>query len=167
MKESSGGGYALLRSIMNMSFLWGITSSYMASRQCSPIRKSGGMVISKIKCLRPVSQATELAAVQDGLLLARHGLKLVRFWGADQYGGTYEAQAPVLGTFLLAQLRKAAGLPTFLNFTDQIHAFDIAHKDDIRLGLFRAGVRGKSWLVFDDQLAQDHVRLSLFFLGVL
>ena len=62
---------------------------------------------------------------------------------------------------LLSQLRIAAGLPLWLNFEDIEGGFDVALKDDIRLGAFMAGVRGRSWMLLDDVLSQDCVCITL------
>ena len=161
LKAPCSGGRHLSKSLMNLAHAFGITATYIASRQCNPIKKSGGAIVYRIKCLRPVCQGTELAALQDGLLLMRHARKLILYWGPDQYGGVWDSQAPVLGAVLLGELRIAAGLFTVF-FTDQQHGYDVVPKDGIRLHLFQAGVRGRSWLVIDSQLTHDRVRLALF-----
>jgi hypothetical protein len=161
IKASGTGGLRLTLILANMSFLWGVSATALSQRQCSPLHKSGPRTVTTAKCLRPVSQGCDLSAVLDGLVILRIGGVLRDYWGPDQYGGCYEAQAPVLAVVILSELRAGAGLDLILNFMDQVHGYDVVPKDDIRLGLFRAGVTGKLWLLLDDQLRHDHVRLAI------
>ena len=165
VKADVAGGKHLSLAIVNMSLAWGVSATSGSQRQCNPLRKSGPVVVTQIKCLRPVCQSSELAAITDGLIILRHGERLQIYWGADQYGGRYDAQAPILVVVLLSELRAAAGLDLIINFKDQIHGYDVVPKDDIRLGLFRARVRGRFWMLLDDQLRTDQVRLNLHYLS--
>ena len=154
------GGRKLTLALINCGRTWWITSNYSAGRQCGPLKKSGGLILHSLTCLRPVCQASDLAAAEDGLWIARNRDRLAGHWGPCQFGGLYEAQAQVLILSLLGQTRTAAGLPFIVNFSDEQFAFDVCPRDDIRLATYQAGVRGADWMVKDDQLRADHVRVA-------
>jgi hypothetical protein len=160
VKASCPAGRMLTLALMNCSLDWCISATVWGMRQFNPIRKSGPVIVTRLKCLRPVSQASDLAAIQDGLFIVRHREKLLHYWGPSQYGGVYESLAAVLHITLLAQLRMGAGLPLIFNFVDEQSGFDVKGKNDIRLGAFRAGVCGRSWMLLDDILNTDQVRLA-------
>ncbi len=122
--------------------MWWITSTTNAGRQCSPIKKSGGTILTSLKCIRPVCQASDLAAAEDGLWLQRNKAKLSAYWGPDQYGGLYEAQGPVVVITLLGQTRAHEQLPFIANFADEQFGFDVCPREDIRVGTYKAGVCG-------------------------
>ena len=67
----------------------------------------------------------------------------------------------VLAITLLAPLRFAYGLPLILVFIDLPRAFDEVVRNDMRLGLREAGIPNQLWLLLDDLLDQDHVRIHL------
>ena len=163
-KAACKGGRALSLALSNCVLMWQVCPEYNAIREINPIRKKGPSLVQKLKCLRPVSQATDLAALQDALWLNRHKDSLIKFWGPSQYGGQYEALAAVICVVLLSQLRTGAHLSTWWNFSDERSAFDVVPKDDIRLGTFRAGVVGASWMLLDDVLRQDAVRVRFMHL---
>ena len=160
LKARPLAGRDLSLAILNCGKTWGTTCTQNASRQCKPIKKSGGNIVSKVSCIRPVVQASDLASAEDGLWASRNREALVDFWGGNQFGGIYEAQAPVLVVTLLGQTRVEAQLPLVLNFADEQFGFDVAPRDDIRLGTFLAGVQGSAWLLKDDQLRMDRVRVA-------
>ena len=164
VRASGPGGRKLILCIANSSLVWCVSATSLSQRQCGPLHKSGPRVVTRIACLRPVSQGCDHSAVLDGLIIIRFGIQLQNYWGPDQYGGCFEAQAPVLAVVILSELRAGAGLDLILNFMDQIHGYDVVPKGDIRLGLFRAGVRGNLWLLLGDQLRNDLVRLAYTFL---
>ena len=118
-------------------------------------------MVRSLKCIRPISHASELAAAHDGLIINRYRSLLEDFWGAQQMGGVMEALAAVVCIALLCQLRFGMGCPTFLFFADLESAFDTISHDDIRLALFAAHVVGCTWLIIDDLLRQDLASILL------
>ena len=160
LKACPSGGRSLTLAILNCGRLWWITSTQQAARQCNPIKKSGGFILGHIRCIRPVVQASDLAAAQDGLFAQRNRQRLIDFWGPYQFGGLYDSQAAVLVIVLLGQTRAAAGLPLVINFADEQFGFDVCPHNDIRVGTYEAGVKGADWMMKDDQLRMDHVRLA-------
>ena len=149
--------------LCNCQLAWQVACDLVCIRGLSPIKKGSANIISSIKSLRGICQASDLAAVTDLLFLHRHKKKLVAYWGPNQYGGIYEALAPVICLTLVAQLRMAAGLPMWANFADVEGGFDTIPKNDIRAGAFAAGVRGRSWMLMDDIFSRDLICIS--FLG--
>ena len=96
VKASSPGGRRLTCALMNLSLTLQIVASTWAWRLFFHLRKKGPRVVQTVECLRPISLVTELAAILDGLLLARHAGSFTDFWGSSQSGGVYEALSSVL-----------------------------------------------------------------------
>ena len=161
VKASPSGGRRLTLAIANLSLFFQLLPSALVLREFAPIHKKGPLLVRSMGCLRPISMASELAAVLDGLILHRHGTTIQQFWGPNQCGGVYEALATVLAVILLCELRDHVGLLTFLAFADLATAFDVAAHDDLRAGVFLAGVRGRVWMLIDDLLRSDRARLRL------
>ena len=161
LKHSGPGGRLLLLGLNNCQLAWQIAANLTTMRGLNPVRKGTSNLITSSKALRPVCQATDMAAVTDCLYLSRHKNKIMQYWGNNQYGGRFESLAPVVSVVLLGQLRIQAGLPLWLNFGDEEGGFDVVPKNDIRLGAFLAGVCGRSWMLLDDILSQDAVCIAL------
>ena len=143
MKALGFGGRALVCALQNLSFALGITASEWSLRQTTPIHKKGPLLVHSIVCTRPISQASDMTAVQDGLFLLRHRRKLEVYWGPCQGGGRTEALSFALATYLLVQLRTGANLPTIVNFADIWAGFDTVPVD-ICIGAFSAGFVGRT-----------------------
>ena len=67
----------------------------------------------------------------------------------------------VLAITLLAPLRFSYGLPLILVFSDLPRAVDEVVRNDMRLALHEDGIPNQEWLLLDDLLDQDHVRIHL------
>ena len=93
-----------------------MVASSSAQREFVHLHKSGPLLVSDVLNLRPISVASDLAAVQDALFLSRNQHKLSTFWGPSQSGGLYDALACVLCVVLLVQNRIALDLPLLLGF---------------------------------------------------
>ena len=159
VKSPVGGGRRLTLALANMFLRFGVVSTTSALREINHIHKKGPKIVRSIECLRPISFASDLAAVTDGLLRLRTLPQLREFWGASQGGGVHEALANVMAVVLLAQLRCLCSLPLILIFIDLSHAFDEADKDDMRIALYQAGIGGHLWLLYDGSLSTDHSRV--------
>ena len=146
---------------MNLSRALQILATTWCFREFSPIRKKGPPIVQAFDNLRPISVASELAAVHDGLFLLRQSAKLISFWGPAQSGGLHEALASVLAIILLCQFRMAFGLALFIFFADLRFAFDVSSHDSMKKAAFEAGVIGRAWMCLDDLLSTDHSRIRL------
>ena len=93
--------------------------------------------------------------------LLREGSKLIRYWGPQQMGGIYDSQLATSAVVLICELRPEAGLQTWRNFADVHYGFDVTNCNEIRWGNLQAGIVGKSWLLQDDILKQNVVRVAL------
>ena len=147
--------------LLNLSATLQLCPGCWAVRQYSHIRKKGPLAVSNILCLRPVPQGTDMSALQDGLILLRTTPLLREFWGPHQSGGVMDALMPVATVIMLGQYYIALESYLELNFADVHFGFDTVGPDDIRDGLFTAGVVGKLWLLVDDCLRQDCARVQL------
>ena len=161
VKPTAPGGRSLIRSLLNLSLFLQLVASATTLRELNPIRKGGAHVVTLISNLRPISIASELAAIQDGLFLLRHRRRLISYWGPAQCGGVYEALACVLCLVLLGENRIACGLPLLLGFGDIQYGFDVAARQDMLFGCFSAGIVGRFWMLIDDMFRQDSCRVRL------
>ena len=161
LKASNQEHRSVLLGLANLSRHVGLTSTIWSLRQFAHIRKSGGMVVRRIQCLRPVSLVTDMAHLVDGLWLQRNRAKMQAFAGPSQIGGVSGTQMLLLAILLLGQLRDYQGLPLYLAILDLRWAFDVARLDSMRLACFEAGVRGVDWLLLDDVFARDRQTVQL------
>jgi len=170
-KQSYRGCYAMVKAdcweyrllilaLMNACLGLTISVTTWGLRQYCHVRKKAGIIIHDLSQLRPVSQGTEMAAILDGLYIRRNRQKLLDYWGPLQLGGVADALLAALLLLLLCELRLEAGFPTILNFGDIKFGFDGTPQDDIRVGMFRAGIVGRMWMLMDDVLAMDAARVA-------
>ena len=105
-----------------------------------------------------------MAAYQDGIFLLREGSKLIRYWGPQQMGGLYDSQLATLVAVVLvkydSKLDSKFGV-IMLMFMTFHYGFIVTDCNEIRWGNLQAGRVGKSWLLQDDILKQDVVRVAL------
>ena len=59
--------------------------------------------------------------------------------GSQQAGGLYDAVLMMIGLVMVAQLRVAKGLPTFLQKADLMQGYDLCWRDAVRYHLSQAG----------------------------
>ena len=106
IKATCSGGRHLLLVLVNLIWAFQVLPALSVAREFIPIRKKEPTVVRSISCLRPISMASDLAGVVDGLWLLRVGGKLQQFWGPAQSGGVHEALSLVVGLLLLCQLQQ-------------------------------------------------------------
>lgn len=75
---------------------------------------------------RPVSQASDLASLQESLWLLRWGKFLDKLTCDFQLGGKHDCVAIVVALVIHAQVRHYQGLLSYLFFADVKYAFDLA-----------------------------------------
>ena len=119
----------LTLALSNLGRVCGMSASLWCVRCISPIRKGGPLVVSDVKWLRPVSQASDMSAVQDSLWLARCKPFLESFTGYSQYGGKFDCIALIIALVVHVQIRQYQGLLSYILFADLKWAFDVANKD--------------------------------------
>lgn len=95
-----------------------LTSVHWPLRLIRGLRKSGPRIVRKVKCLRGISIATDMASLQDALWIGRNAERLQVYAGVDQHGGVGDPLFVVLAVVLLAQLREFQGFDTWLGFAD-------------------------------------------------
>ena len=103
-----------------------------------------------MKWLRPVSQASDMSAIQDGLWLTRCKPFLERFSSLSQFGGKYDAIALLVAVMLHVQIRDYQGLMSYVLFADMKQAFDVANKDLMLYMCYLAGITATEWLLLYD-----------------
>lgn len=103
-----------------------------------------------MKWLRPVSQASDMSAIQDGLWLTRCKPFLERFSSLSQFGGKYDAIALLVAVMLHVQIRDYQGLMSYVLFADMKQAFDFANKDLMLYMCYLAGITATEWLLLYD-----------------
>ena len=161
VKAAASGGRRLTLAICNQAVSFGLVPTATAFREFIPIRKQGPRVVRLLRNIRPISHASELSAVLDGLILLRCQELFVTWWGPGQCGGVSEALLAVMVVICTCQLRSAQGLAIFWFFADLASAFDSIGHDDIRRAVFEAGVMGKLWLIIDDLLRSDCASINV------
>ncbi len=171
-KQCTHGPYAALKSeclagriltlaLMNLGRACRLTSSMWSSRLISPLRKAGPRIVRKLINLRPISQASDMAAVQDGLWLGRCKMCLEKFTGYSQLGGKLDTMAIIIAVVLHVQIRMFQGLTTYLLFADLKSAFDMADQRGMLVSCYLAGIVQIEWLLLDDFFRNDTAVISL------
>ena len=108
----------------------------------------------KVANLRPISQATDMAAVQDGLWL-RSQFLLEHFTGLSQMGGKFDTIAVIIALILHIQIRHLQGLDTYILFADLKWAFDTADQEALLVTCYLAGIVETEWLLLFDFFLMD------------
>ena len=151
----------LILSLVNLGRVCRLSPALWSSRVISPLRKGGPRTVTSIKWLRPVSQASDMSAIQDSLWLARCKPFLETFSGLGQFGGKYDAIALVLAVLLHVQISDYQGLLSYILFADLKHAFDVANKDLMLYMSYLAGVTATEWLLLYDFFDQDRAAVQV------
>ena len=151
----------LTLALVNLARAAEVTATSWCFRRITPLRKQGPRVVRKLKCLRPISLATDMASVQDALWLARCKQQLETYTDHRQVGGKLDTILVILAVMLHVQIRHYQGLDTFLLFSDIQHAFDTASHDGMLLAAFLSGVVEVEWRLLDDFLKMDSASIML------
>lgn len=151
----------LTLSLMNLGRAARATSTLWSLREFNHLRKKGPYIVRQVNNLRPVSQCTDLAAVQDGLWLGRCLQQLEAYTGQMQIGGKAGPIILVLALLLAAQIRYHQGMHTTLVFGDMQFAFDTADINSMLVAVYQAGIVGDEWEIYDDIMRMDHQRIHL------
>ena len=151
----------LTLSLTNLGRVCRLSPALWSSRVISPLRKGGPRTVTSIKWLRPVSQASDMSAIQDSLWLARCKPFLETFSGFNQFGGKYDAIALVLAVLLHVQIRDYQGLLSYVLFADLKHAFDVANKDLMLYMSYLAGITATEWLLLYDFFDRDRAAVQV------
>ncbi|CAE7210833.1 ASB2, partial [Symbiodinium natans] len=111
--------------------------------------------------IRPISIATEMAAVQDGLWLSRTQHFLEKYSTSQQIGGKFDTMSVILAVILHVQLRQQQDLTTFLLFADLKQAYDTANQAAILTTCYLAGVVQTEWNLLFDFFLMDSAIVTL------
>ena len=155
LKSEAPGFRAVTRALVNLGRASRLTSSLWATRKITPLHKAGPRIIRKITNLRPISLATDMANVQDGLWLLRCQHLLEAFSGPSQMGGKWDVVAVVLAVVLHLQLRQFQGLDSYVLFADLKHAYDTASKEAMLVACYAAGIVETEWQLLYDFFHMD------------
>jgi len=117
--------------------------------------------VRKVANLRPISQATDMAAVQDGLWLLRSPFLLEHFTGLSQMGGKFDTIAVIIALILHIQIRHLQGLDTYILFADLKWAFDTADQETLLVTCYLAGIVETEWLLLFDFFLMDSAFIQL------
>ena len=117
--------------------------------------------MTSMKWLRPVSQASDMSAIQDGLWLTRCKPFLERFSSLSQFGGKYDAIALLVAVMLHVQIRDYQGLMSYVLFADMKQAFDVANKDLMLYMCYLAGITATEWLLLYDFFNEDRAAVQV------
>ena len=150
-----------LLDLMNLGRVARQTSTHWRLRQVSPLRKSGPKVVRKIANLRPISVATEMAAVQDGLWLGRTQVFFESFTTASQVGGKFDTMSVVLAVVLHIQLRHLQDLDTYVLFADLKQAYDTTDQSALLVSCYLAGIVEAEWCLLHDFFSMDVAVVTL------
>lgn len=171
-KSVTHGSYAALRAkepcgrrlslgLVNLGRHLCVTSVHWSLRTLRGLRKSGPRIVRRVRCLRGISIATDMASLQDAFWVGRNSDRLASYAGADQHGGVGDPVLVVLAIVLIAQLREFQGMDTWLAFADLQWAFDVADIPAMLVNAYLAGVSFEDWLILDDILSQDYQCASI------
>ena len=86
---------------------------------------------------------------------------LSQFSGPNQVGGKFDAVSVLLAMIIHTQIRDYQGFATYWLELDMKWAFDIANHDVMLLTCYLAGAVGIEWMLLDDFIACDSVRIRL------
>lgn len=150
-----------LLALVNLGRAVELTASFWSTRHICPLRKSGPKVLRKLNNLRPISQSSDIAAVQDSLWLQRCRFFLEAGTGLMQMGGKFDVMAVVLAIILHIQIRHCQGLSTYLLFADLKWAFDTADQTGILLACYSMGIVETEWRLLEDFFFMDSARVNL------
>ena len=150
-----------LLALVNLGRAVELTASFWSTRHICPLRKSGPKVVRKLNNLRPISQSSDIAAVQDSLWLQRCRFFLEAGTGLMQMGGKFDVMAVVLAIILHIQIRHCQGLNTYLLFADLKWAFDTADQTGILLACYSMGIVETEWRLLEDFFFMDSARVNL------
>ena len=142
LKARCDAGRQLSLALVNLGRICGMSPALWCLRFISPIRKNGPKTVTALKCLRPVSQASDMSAIQDSLWLLRCKGFIENSTGLAQMGGKFDCLAVIVAIVLHAEIRKCQGLLAYLLFANMQAAFDIANRDLMLYTCYLAGVTG-------------------------
>ena len=155
IKAACGPSRQVTLALVNLGRVCKLSPSLWSCRVISPLRKGGPRTVTSMKWLRPVSQASDMSAIQDGLWLTRCKPFLERFSSLSQFGGKYDAIALLVAVMLHVQIRDYQGLMSYVLFADMKQAFDVANKDLMLYMCYLAGITATEWLLLYDFFNQD------------
>ena len=161
LRAAEPAGSRLSLALANLSRYLCLTSAHWSLRVIKSLRKSGPKVVRRVKNLRGVSIATDMASLQVALWVGRNGKRLEDYAGIDQHGGVGDPLMMVFALVLHIQLRYFQGLDTWLALADLKLVFDVADIPSMLVCAFEAGVCGEDWLLLDDFISMDRQRISL------
>jgi len=102
-----------------------------------------------------------MATVGDGLWLQRAKNAINQFTGPGQQGGKSDPISLLIGLVLHTQIRVYQGFTTIWNFGDQQWAYDTVTHDNVLASIYRAGIVGAAWELFEDILTFEKQQIHI------